>query len=184
MLQQISKIVEKIIKSRLTVYINKHNVLHCNQFGFRSNRSSDAIYNINDVLVKNVDNKVNCLAVSIDLKKAFDTLNTNILLNKLPYFGSRPIGITIDILWSYLTNRKQYVCYQKCNSNLLSINICVPQESVLGPLLFLSYINDISDVMDDNVCILFADDTTFVFADKDLSILESKANTYIGYIYS
>ena len=79
---QISNILEKIIKSRLTAYINKHNVLNCNQFGSRSNRSTaDAIDNLNYILVNNLDNKVNYLAVSIDLKKAFDTLNTNILLN-------------------------------------------------------------------------------------------------------
>ena len=85
--------------------------------------TADEIDNLNDILVNNLDNKVNCLAVSIDLKKAFDTLNTNILLNKLSYFGIR--GITLDLLCSYLTNRKQYVCYQKCNSNLLGINIGV-----------------------------------------------------------
>ena len=79
------------------------------------NYQLSAIDNLNDILVNNLDNKVNCLAVSIDLKKAFDTLNTNILLNKLSYFGIR--GITLDLLCSYLTNRKQYVCYQKCNSN-------------------------------------------------------------------
>ena len=70
MLPQISKILEKIIKYRLNAYINKHNVLNCNQFGFRSNRSTaDAIDNLNDILVNNLDNKVNCLEVSIDLKK-------------------------------------------------------------------------------------------------------------------
>ena len=99
MLRQISKILEKIIKSRLNAYINKHNVLNYNQFGFRSNRSTaDAIDTLNDIPVNNVDNKVNCLAASIDLKKACDTLNTNILLNKLSYFGI--IGITLDLLCS------------------------------------------------------------------------------------
>ena len=70
LLPQISKILEKIIKSRLNAYINKHNILNCNQFGFRSNRyTAGAIDNLNDILVNNLDNKVNCLAVSIDFKK-------------------------------------------------------------------------------------------------------------------
>ena len=69
LLPQISKILEKIIKSRLNAYIFKHNVLNCNQFGFRSNRSTaDAIDNLNDILVTNLDNKVKCLALSIDIK--------------------------------------------------------------------------------------------------------------------
>ena len=74
--------------------------------------------------------------------------------------------------------------YQHIDSNLRRMNIGVPQGSVLGPLLFLIYINDITRVMDENSCILFTDDTTLLFTDMDHCVLENKANTYIGYIYS
>ena len=177
-----STILDKIIKERLLNYINKHDILIENQFGFRVGRSTAntvdyLIYSISNKL----DNKYKCLIVSIDLKKAFETLYNGILLKKLSNFGIR--GISLDLLHSYLTNRKQYMFYQHIDSSLRRMNIGVPQGSVLGPLLFLIYINDITRVMDENSCILFTDDTTLLFTDMDHCVLENKANTYIGYIY-
>ena len=178
-----SNILEKIIKERLLNYIIKYNILIDNQFGFRVGRSTaNAVDCLVDSISNKLDNKYKCLTVSIDLKKAFDTLDNGILLKKLSNFGIR--GISLDLLHSYLTNRKQYVSYHNVDSNLRRMNICVPQGSVLRPLLFLLYINDITRVMDENSCILFEDDTTLLFTDMDHCALENKANKYIGYIYS
>ena len=169
-------------------YINKHNILIDKQFGFRVGRSTaNAVDCLVDSISNKLDNKYKCLTVSIDLKKAFDTLDNGILFKKLSNFGIR--GISLDLLHSYLTNRKQYVYYHNVESNLRRINIGVPQGSVLGVLLFLLYINDITivilyRVMDENSCILFYDDITLLFTDMDHCALENKANKYIGYIYS
>ena len=157
-----------------------------NTFGFRVGRSTaNAVNCLVDSISNKLDNKYKCLTVSIDQKKAFDILDNGILFKKLSNFGIR--GISLDLLHRYLTNRKQYVSYHNVASNLCRMNIGVPQESVLGPLLFLFYINDITRVMDENICILFADDTivyTLLFTDMDHCALENKANIYIGYIYS
>ena len=179
LLPQMSKILETIIKERLN-YINKHNILIYNQFGFRVGRlTANTVDCLVDSISNKLDNKYKCLTVSIDLKKAFDTLDNGILLKKLSNFGIR--GISLDLLQSYIINRKQYVSYHNIDSNLRRMNIGVPQGSVLGPLLFLLYINDITRVMDANSCIIF--DTTLLFTDMDQYALENKANKYIGYIY-
>ena len=97
-----------------------------NQFGFRVGRStSNAVDFFIDSISNNLDNKYKCLTVSIDLKKALDTLDNGILLTKLYNFGIR--GISLDLLHSYLTNRKQYVSYHNVDSNLRRMNIGVPQ---------------------------------------------------------
>ena len=153
-----------------------------NQFGFRVGRSTaNAVDCLIDSISNELDNKYKCLTASIDIKKAFDTLDNGLLSKRLFNFGIR--GISLDLLHSYLTNRKQYVSYHNVDSNLRRMNICVPHGYVLCPLLFMLYINDITRVMDENSCILFADDTTLLFTDMDHCALENKANKYIGYIY-
>ena len=125
LLPQMSKILEQIIKERLQNYINKHNILIDNQFGFRVGRSTaHAVDRLIDSISNKLDNTYKYLTVSIDPKKAFDTLDNGILLKKLSNFGIR--GISVNLLHSYLTNRKQYVSYHNVDSNLRSMNIGIP----------------------------------------------------------
>ena len=107
-----------------------------------------------------MDNGEVPLGIFIDLSKAFDTLDHDILLRKLKYYGLT--GISLKLFKSYLTNRKQFVNYNSVNSDLLTISTGVPQGSILGPLLFLIYMNDIHNATNLFHFILFADDTTLI----------------------
>ena len=98
------------------------------------------------------------MSVFLDLSKAFDTINHKLLLSKLEFYGIR--GIALDWFKSYLANRKQYVIYNNKTSDNLDITCGVPQGSVLGPLLFIVYTNDLPDCIEGAETILFADDTT------------------------
>ena len=113
-------------------------------------------------------------AIFVDLKKAFDTLDHSILITKLEHYGIR--GIPLKLMISYLTDRQQCVTYNGITSNYLNITTGVPQGSVLGPLLFLIYINDIARVSKLFSIFLFADDTTILDTDKDLPILVTRLN--------
>ena len=103
----------------------------------------------------------------MDLSKAFDTINHDILLYKLEYYSYR--GVALDWFKSYLSNRKQFVPYQMHDSNHKIINRGVPQGSILGPLLFILYINDIANTTSLLELILFADDTTLLFSHPDIA---------------
>ena len=119
--------------------------------------------------------------IFIDLKKAFDTVNHNILLNKLRHYGFR--GVISDLCSSYLSNRKQTTEINGVISEQQSIDCGVPQVSVLGPLLFLIYMNDIQYSSKRLNFFLFADDTNILYADKHLHLLESVANTELTKVY-
>ena len=113
-----------------------------------------------------LDNKRLGCGIFIDLQKAFDTVNHRILLSKLEHYGIR--GCALEWFRSYLSDRKQYVSVNGSNSNLLSITCGVPQGSVLGPLLFLIYINDLPNASKKLTFYLFADDTNIYYESKDL----------------
>ena len=153
-----NKLFEKIIHQRLLGFFEQKNVLSGVQFGFRKKSNTTlAIFNLVTDLLKSFKDKSYATCCFLDLKKAFDTVDRSLLLKKLDHYGIR--NNELELVKSYLTCRYQYVVCGDGESKLLPIPIGVPQGSVLGPLLFNIYINDITEL--GTKCILFADDAVF-----------------------
>ena len=158
LLPAFSKIFEKAVFIQLYEYFNKNNLLYKSQYGFRTLHSTKlASLEIIDIIGKDLDNGKLPIGVFLDLSKAFDTLDHTILLDKLLYYGIK--GTELAWFKSYLTNRTQFVSYNGTNSRTLTITTGVPQGSILGPLLFIIYMNDIHNASSKFHAILFADDT-------------------------
>ena len=156
---------------RLYGYFESCSILYLLQFGFRQKCSTNhALIQITESIRNSTDNNEFGCGIFIDLKKAFDTVNHSILLSKLNHYGVR--GKTYDWFHLYLSNRKQFVCVNGHNSDSLSITCGVPQESILGPLLFLLQINDLPNTSKLLSFHLFADDTNIYFSRKNLNDLE------------
>ena len=169
------KIIEKIMHSRLYAFFDEHHILFKNQFGFKKKCSTiHSLIEITEKIKESIDNGKYGCGIFIDLKKAFDTVNHKILLLKLEHYGVR--GELLKWFESYLTDRKQYVFYNGISSEVLKITCGVPQGSVLGPLLFLIYINDLPTISDKLQFFLFADDTNIYFDSHDLKIIEKTVN--------
>ena len=174
LLSPFSKVIENLIKSRLISFLNKNQILYERQSGFREKHTT--IFPLIDVVTQSFDNindKLYTCAIALDIKKAFDSVNHSILLNKLSHYGIR--GVCHQLFESYLINRKQYVCINDANSPMQEIKSGVPQGSVLGPILFLLYINDLSNAL---LCKprLFADDTLLLYSSDNLNKLEALCN--------
>ena len=174
-LSSISKILEKIIYNRLNNFLNTHELLNLNQYGFRKHHSTDlALVQLYDKITNALAEKKHVIGIFMDLSKAFDTLNHNILLKKLHSYGIR--GVALSWFRDYLTNRQQYVVHNDLTSDLMTIECGVPQGSILGPLLFLIYINDITNTTSLLSFILFADDTNIFCSHHDLNTLVNTLN--------
>ena len=176
-LPSISKVFEKVLYHRMLKFTQKERIICDNQFGFRSKRSCvHAIASLTEFIRDKIESKTAGLACFIDLKKAFDTIDHQILITKLEDLGFR--GNIGNILRSYLTNRVQYVCNGTTQSQRQSIQYGVPQGSILGPLLFILFINDLPEVVKTSQVTLFADDTALVDGNKVVhkSIQEDLAN--------
>ena len=165
-LPTLSKIFEKLIHVRIYQFLDENQVLYSYQFGFRKAHSTvHAVQTVIHSVIKALDASYQCMGIFIDFSKAFDTIQHNILLEKLYHYGVR--GIAHELISSYLSNRKQFVYHDsECYSTVEDINVGVPQGSVLGPLFFILYVNDIISCAESSVeFILFADDTNiFIYA--------------------
>ena len=176
LLPTISKILEKVVHRRVFNFLNNENLLYASQYGFREGHSTiHAITEFMTEILKGHENKKFTLGVFLDLSKAFDTIDHNILLHKLQHYGVR--GLPLQWFKSYLTDRKQFVEYKDTKSKILPIDCGVPQGSVLGPLLFIVYVNDLPKVLSQCKSILFADDTTISYTHENpITLMETVNN--------
>ena len=159
LLPSFSKIFEKVIYQQTYSYFQTNNLLYSSQYGLRSGHSTElAGLDIVDRIIQGLDKNEIPINIYLDLSKAFDTLDHSILLQKLKFYGIT--GISLDVFKNYLSGRNQYVEFESVNSDIMHIKTGVPQGSVLGPLLFIVYINDIANASNICKCISYADDTT------------------------
>ena len=156
-------------------FLSLNKILNSAQFGFRKKFSTDfAITKLLDKVINSLSKKDHIIALFMDLSKAFDTIDHNILLRKLYNYGIR--GIVWSWIKSYLSNRQQYVSIDDVNSPISHINCGVPQGSILGPLLFLIYVNDIINSSPILSFVLFADDTNILLSHNNLREIKNIMN--------
>ena len=159
LLPVISKVIETIIYTQPSLYFESNKLFSDSQYGFRPNHSTEqATLELTDIIISAMDNNEVPIGILLDLSKAFDTIDHAILLSKLEHYGVD--GIPLQLVKNYLTNRKQYVKLNEVNSNLLPINNGLPHGFILGPLLFIIYINDFARASSIFDFICYADDTT------------------------
>ena len=135
-----------------------------------------------DKLIKSIENGDHVIGFFLDFSKAFDTVNHSILLNKLHHYGIR--GSALDWFRSYLSNRQQFVTYNGVSSGTKVLKCGVPQGSILGPLLFLIYINDLANTCKHTMPIFFADVSNLFINGKDVSKIEQELNEELSNIAS
>ena len=182
-----SKIFEKLMHKRLYSFLEMHETLFEMQFGFRTGHSTEhALVSLSEKIKCTLDSgNVGC-GIFIDLQKAFDTVNHRILLQKLEHYGIR--GIALQWFQSYLHNRKQFVSVNGHSSRLSNITCGVPLGSVLGPLLFLIYINDLPSTSKSLSFFLFADDTNIYFesnsTDRLIKVINGELKTVKAWLES
>jgi hypothetical protein len=175
LLTNFSKLFEKVMQIRLTLFIEQCEILYRFQFGFRSKHSTmhSLVSLINNVATA-IDRNQIAAGVFIDLSKAFDTLDHEILFTKLQH-GIR--GVALQWIKSYFCNREQFVQYNETCSSMEKLKFGVPQGSILGPLFFILYINDLPNALELSKSYLFADDTSIYYSNSDIKQLEFVLNS-------
>lgn len=179
-----AKIFEKIIKIRLKLFLEKHKIIADNQFGFQSGKSAEgAIASLTQKMYEAIDNSQPAIGVFLDLAKAFDTVDHQQLLGSLEDVGIR--GVAHNLFKSYLSDRKQCVKIDDTYSSFELIKCGVPQGTVLGPILFILYINNLLTIGTSGHIISFADDTVILYTSsswEDLKLkIQSEMNNIIDW---
>jgi hypothetical protein len=173
----LSKIVERVMKNQLEIYFEVNSLLSPSQFGFRKGLTTvKAVEKVITYVLNNFEAKQETTAVLLDLSKAFDVVPHKVLIKKLKYYCKEKNSLLL--LESYLSNRQQFVKIGEQRSKLLKVTSGVPQGSVLGPFLFIVYVNDLQSFIP-NECLLYADDTTLLTSNKDSSLNEVVKNYMI-----
>jgi retron-type reverse transcriptase len=178
-----SKLLEKLVYNRIIVFIDRNGIVTDAQHGFRANRSTVTALQdfVNDVQTA-VDNKMNPIRLFINLSKAYDVLDHKLLLNKLNEYGIR--GIANSWVESYLSNRKQYVELKSQKrgkaTSIRHTGIGEPQGSILGPILFSLYINDLPQNIPNAKVVLYTDDTNILITGKNTATLHENLNSAIN----
>ena len=171
-----SKFLEKAVFYRLIRFFDKYEILNNDQYGFRKKHSTPLVlFYLHDKITSAIDERKHTVGIFLYLFKAFDTVNHRILLDKLKHFGIR--GLALEWIKCYLYNRHQYVEFNGISSSFHEISCGVPQGSVLGPLFFLIYINDLYQISNIHDLVLFADDTNLFFSHFDSTTLMNLVNS-------
>ena len=179
-LSPLSKIIEKVINNRMVNFLEDNELFSKTQFGFRKNMGTEAaLSNYVDHLQDILNTTGNhAISIFLDLSKAFDVIDHKILETKLYHYGFR--GKFLEFILSFIKDRQYFVYINGKNSDTKTVNIGVPQGSTLGPLLFLLYINDMTNCSPDLFLTQFADDSTITYSSNDLTLMKGKIEDEFG----
>lgn len=167
----LGKVFEIILKNCLVQYYERNNFLNSAQFGFRKDRSTvQAVCRVVGDIIEGLEIGAHVGLTLCDLSRAFDCVSHDLLLQKMFRYGIR--GQAWNLFSSFLIGRKQLVVSNGQQSELKTVETGIPQGSVLGPLLFITYINDLFEFLSPDLCVCFADDTTLISKNRDINTLE------------
>ena len=170
-----SKILEKLVYTRIVHFITRHNLLHPSQFGFREHRNTSlALIQTIDYIAQSFQANHTAIGVFIDFRKAFDCVSHQVLCRKIHRYGIR--GLPLQWITDYLSDRYQFTMYNDHSSQKTHISCGVPQGSILGPLLFLLHINDLPHASNILSCCLYADDANFFTRHHNIDTLTTTLN--------
>ena len=182
LLSNLSKVFERVMYNRIDKFLEDNNIIYDLQYGFRKKHSTNhALLSIVEKIRNNMDNKMFTCGVFVDLEKAFDTVKHSILISKLNHYGIQ--GKCNDWIKSYLSNRTQSVNVNGATSQAANVTCGVPQGSILGPLLFIIYINDMHQALLKCLVYHFADDTNLIFSHSDPSKITREVNNQLAVLY-